>query len=212
MNDHKADMTVNHASQGAALNIDMLRKYLQYMRINTKQQLTPTTSTTSSPVNWPVPFFNNDTTLPNLPPGQHNPLMAALITLVARVVSLDDTQPNSKPGPVPVSDLPIIASVAAGTASVITPLTAVIIQVHHTVLNETLYFNLSVDVTLQAFVKGLQMSFNDNNISANLLHYKRLDGTWQCLINPSGGNYMRTMLNQAIDSKLALQMKVLRGV
>lgn len=39
------------------------------------------------------------------------------------------------------------------------------------------------DITLEALVKGLRMSFDDNNILANLLFYKRMNNTWQCLVN-----------------------------
>ncbi|CDS09674.1 hypothetical protein LRAMOSA02351 [Lichtheimia ramosa] len=195
---------MNHAPVAAALNVAVIKKFVEHMRMCSKEQQ----SLKSLPVNKAAPSPLNNAALPTMHQTPPNPIMAALVATIARVMTSDSTKPSSKP--MHVSDIPIIASVAAAAASIVTPFTAIIVQVHHIGLNQTHYFQLADDITLEALVKGLRMSFDDNNILANLLFYKRMNNTWQCLVNPSGGDYLKTMLLQAHDTKLPLQMKVIR--
>ncbi|CAO3629864.1 unnamed protein product [Cunninghamella blakesleeana] len=89
------------------------------------------------------------------------------------------------------------------------PTNSIVIEVNHLFFNRTLYFQLSLDATIEPLVAWLRLSFNDSSISGMVLQYKGVDGLWKCLLNRDDS--LKRVLNQSLKSKVAiLHMRVPR--
>ncbi|KAI8335485.1 hypothetical protein BC941DRAFT_430458 [Chlamydoabsidia padenii] len=89
------------------------------------------------------------------------------------------------------------------------PSNGIVIEVTHLFFNRTLYFQLSLDATIEPLVAWLRLSFNDNSVSGMVLQYKGTDGLWKCLLNRDDS--LKRVLNQSLKSNTTiLYMRVPR--
>ncbi|CAO3598702.1 unnamed protein product [Absidia cylindrospora] len=89
------------------------------------------------------------------------------------------------------------------------PVNGIVIEVNHLFFNKTLYFQLSLDATIEPLVTWLRLSFNDSSVSGMVLQYKGADGLWKCLLNRDDS--LKRVLNQSFKSNTTLlQMRVPR--
>lgn len=93
MNNYTLNTTMNHAPVAAALNVAVIKKFVEHMRMCSKEQQ----SLKSLPVNKAAPSPLNNAALPTMHQTPPNPIMAALVATIARVMTSDSTKPSSKP-------------------------------------------------------------------------------------------------------------------
>ncbi|KAI7899190.1 uncharacterized protein BX663DRAFT_521743 [Cokeromyces recurvatus] len=84
----------------------------------------------------------------------------------------------------------------------------VIIEVTHLGFTRTLYFQLSLETTIEPLIAWLRLSFWDNSISGMVLQYKGFDGLWKCLLNRDDS--LKRILKQSLKNNVILQMRVPR--
>ncbi|KAI8099114.1 uncharacterized protein BX664DRAFT_320437 [Halteromyces radiatus] len=161
-----------------------------------QQQEYPNSSISKPSSSPPTPAFNDTNKLPAFTPDNAAAFLAAMAAAAAAAAS-NNTSPNTNQTQVP--EPPKQQPINNG----------IVIEVNHLFFNRTLYFQLSLDATIEPLVTWLRLSFNDNSISGMVLQYKGVDGLWKCLLNRDDS--LKRVLKQALKTNTTLlQMRVPR--
>ncbi|KAI8384490.1 uncharacterized protein BYT42DRAFT_562694 [Radiomyces spectabilis] len=83
---------------------------------------------------------------------------------------------------------------------------SIVVEVHHLGLIRTLYFQITVDATIESLIAWLRLSFQDPDISGMVLQYKGFDGLWKCLLNRDDS--LKRILKQNLKANSILYIRV----